>query len=104
MAQYPCLAGAFSGKVSNLAETLNQEGTRAAAADFLCGLIGQVKLRPDRDARHGCRIAVFGGLDAIVSLCPGNLAANAKARRAAAGFRQFKVVAGTGFEPVTFRL
>ena len=94
----------YACKVSNLTEALNEDGTRAEAADLLRGLIEKVILRPDQEALHGHAIELFGELAAILSLPTGNLATNAKARRAAAGFRQVKVVAGTGFEPVTFRL
>jgi site-specific DNA recombinase len=39
-----------------------------------------------------------------LTLCGTGDGTNAKARRSSAGFRQVTMVAGTGFEPVTFRL
>ena len=104
VALHPGLAAIYASKVSNLAEALNEEGTRAEAADLLRGLIEKVILQPDPDAPHGHRIELFGELAAILSLCDGGLATNAKARTGGAGFRQVTMVAGTGFEPVTFRL
>ena len=104
VALHPGLAGIYAGKVSDLAEALNEEGTRAEAADLLRGLIEKVILQPDPDAPHGHRIELFGELAAILSLCNGGLATNAKARTGGAGLWQVTMVAGTGFEPVTFRL
>jgi site-specific DNA recombinase len=104
VAFHPGLAGIYAGKVSHLAEALNEDGTRAEAADLLRGLIETVILHPDAEAPHGHRIELFGELAAILSLCSGGLAANAKARTGGAGLRQVTMVAGTGFEPVTFRL
>jgi site-specific DNA recombinase len=100
----PRLAGIYAGKVSDLAEALNDVATGAEAADLLRGLIEKVVLHPDPGAPHGHRIELFGELAAILSLCNGGLATKAKARTGGAGFRQVTVVAGTGFEPVTFRL
>ena len=94
----------YACKVSNLTEALNEDGTRAEAADLLRGLIDKVVLHPAPDAPHGHRIELFGELAAILSLCNGGLGTNAKARTGGAGFRQVTMVAGTGFEPVTFRL
>ncbi len=104
VALHPGLAGIYASKVSDLSEALNQNGTRTEAADLLRGLIEKVVLHPDPDALHGHRIELFGELAAILSLCNGSLTPNAKARTGGAGFRQVTVVAGTGFEPVTFRL
>ena len=42
VALHPGLAGIYAGKVSDLAEALNEEGTRAEAADLLRGLIEKV--------------------------------------------------------------
>jgi site-specific DNA recombinase len=98
------LAGVYAGKGSDLAEALNQDGRQAEAADLLRGLIETVVPHPDPDAPHGHRIELFGELAAILSLCYGSLAPKAKARTVGAGFWQVTVVAGTGFEPVTFRL
>jgi site-specific DNA recombinase len=104
VALHPGLAAIYASNVSNLTEALNEDGTRAEAADLLRGLIEKVILQPDPDAPHGHRIELFGELAAILSLCSGDLATKTKARTGSAGFRQVTVVAGTGFEPVTFRL
>jgi site-specific DNA recombinase len=104
VALHPGLAGIYARKVSDLAEALDEEGTRAEAADLLRGLIEKVVLHPDPDAPHGHRIEPFGELAAILSLCSGGLATHAKARTGGAGLRQVTVVAGAGFEPAAFRL
>ena len=85
VALHPGLAGIYAGRVSNLADALNMEGTRAEAADLLRGLIEKVLLHPDPDATHGHRIELFGELGAILSLCDGGLGTNTKARTGGAG-------------------
>ena len=79
-------------------------GARVGSADLLRYMIEEVILHADPDAPQGHRIELFGELAAILSLCNGGLGTNAKARTGGAGFRQVTMVAGTGFEPVTFRL
>ena len=83
---------------------LNADDTREEAADILRGLIEKIAVRPDAAAPSGHAIELHGELGAILTLCGAGDGTNAKARRNAAGFRQVTMVAGTGFEPVTFRL
>jgi hypothetical protein len=80
VALHPGLAGIYASMVSDLAEALNQYGTRAEAADLLRGPIEKVVLQPDPDAPHGHRIELCGELAAILSLCSDGLATNANAR------------------------
>ena len=87
-----------------MADALNDEGSKAEAADILRGLIEKIILRPDPDAANGHAIELFGELGAILSLCDKGLGTNAKARTRGAGLRQVTVVAGAGFEPAAFRL
>jgi site-specific DNA recombinase len=101
---HPGLAETYARKVADLAAALNDPEARAQAADLLRGLIESVVLTPDPDAPNGHMIALQGELGAILSLCDGRLGTNAKARSVATGKRQVTMVAGTGFEPVTFRL
>jgi site-specific DNA recombinase len=93
---HPGLAGIYASKVSNLAEALNEEGTRAEAADLLRGLIEKVTLQPEPDAPHGHRIELFGELGALLSLCGNGIGTNAKTRTVGAGVMQISLVAGTG--------
>ncbi len=100
---HPGLFDIYAKKVSGLAEALNEDTARAEAADLLRGLIDKVVLHPDPDAANGHVIELFGELGAILSLCNNSLAKNAKSHaQGVAG--QVTMVAGTGFEPVTFRL
>ncbi|WP_296644921.1 recombinase family protein [Roseinatronobacter sp.] len=104
VAIHPGLAETYARKVADLATALNDPEARAQAADLLRGLIENVKMMPDPDAPNGHRIELVGELGAILSLYGSDIATNAKARSGATGIRQVTMVAGTGFEPVTFRL
>ena len=90
--------------MADLSAALDQDGTRAEAAEVLRGLIERITLRPDPDAPNGHVIEICGELGAIIALCDGEGGRNTKARMIAAGGLQVTMVAGTGFEPVTFRL
>ncbi|RID89671.1 recombinase family protein [Gemmobacter lutimaris] len=104
VAIHPGLAETYARKVTDLAAALNDPEARPEAADLLRGLIESVTLTPDTDAPNGHVIELRGELGAILSLCGNDVAANANARRGAAGVRQVTVVAGAGFEPAAFRL
>ena len=97
---HPGVADIYARKVGDLAAALDQDGTRTEAAEVLRGLIQQITLRPDADAPNGHVIEIYGELGAILALCD----TDAKARTGGAGIGQVTLVAGTGFEPVTFRL
>ncbi|MFN3315068.1 MAG: recombinase family protein, partial [Hyphomonas sp.] len=101
---HPGWADTYARKVADLANALNDDDTRTEAADLLRGLIDRIILRPDADAPKGHAIELFGELGAILSLCGNGMGGHAKARTKSAGVRQVTMVAGTGFEPVTFRL
>ena len=104
VAIHPRLAETYARKVADLAAALNDPEARPEAAELLRGLIESVTLTPDPDAPNGHVIELRGELGAIFALCGNDVAANANARRGAAGVRQVTVVAGVGFEPTTFRL
>jgi site-specific DNA recombinase len=101
---HPGLAAVYARKVTDLASSLNYEGTRHEAVGLLRGLVEKVTLLPDAEAPNGHAIELYGELAAILALCADKDGTNAKARRAAAGFRQVTMVAGAGFEPAAFRL
>lgn len=94
MAIHPGLAETYARKVTDLAEALNDPEARPEAADLLRGLIESVTLTPDPDAPNGHLIELRGELGAILSLYGNDVAANANARRGAAGVRQVTVVTG----------
>jgi site-specific DNA recombinase len=85
--------------VARLAEALNDEENRAEAADLLRSLIDCIRLTPTEGGR--LEIDLQGDLAGILSL-----ATNDKGPLDASGpyVQQDKVVAGRGFEPLTFRL
>ncbi len=104
VAIHPGLAESYTRKVTDLAAALNAPEARPEAADLLRGLIESVKMMPDANAPNGHVIELVGELGAILSLCGNGIATNAKTRTGGAGVGQVTMVAGTGFEPVTFRL
>jgi site-specific DNA recombinase len=104
VAIHPGLAEIYARKIADLVSALNEQDKRSEAADLLRGVIEKIILRPDADAPNGHAIELRGELGAILSLCGKDVAANANARRDAAGVRQLTVVAGAGFEPAAFRL
>jgi hypothetical protein len=62
---HPNLAEVYRQKVANLAESLNQESTRAEAAEAIRDLIDEIRLVPD-----GGKIGVelYGELSALMAL------------------------------------
>ncbi len=88
----------------------------AAAHELIHGLIEHITLHPEAD---GYRVEVCGELAAILALAGGGVSANSATGTLSGGTHdkgpsvsagasrlalQMKLVAGTGFEPVTFRL
>ncbi len=92
---HPNLSELYRRKVEQLAESLRDPAIRPAALDTIRGLIEAVTVNID-DAGD-VTLALDGALSAMIDTSqPGVL------RGVDAG--SVKVVAGTGFEPVTFRL
>ena len=95
---HPGLADVYRRKVADLRRALNDEGTKAEAVEVLRGLISEIRLAP----QHGkLQIELVGALASIMALGD---AGQTKAHASGVGVRQVTMVAGTGFEPVTFRL
>jgi len=94
---HPGVADIYARKIANLAQALNDPGTRAEAADILRGLIEKIIRQPDADAPGGHEIELFGELGAILSLCDKGIGQNAKAHAVGVGIKQVTVVAGAGF-------
>ena len=94
---HPALAAIYRRNVAELHEALQQDETRAEAAEILRGLIDEITLVPQGD---GLRVDLKGALAGILQL-----AADGKKPAAMGdGLEQIKLVAGRGFEPLTFRL
>ncbi len=98
---HPSMGERYRQEVTRLREALNEPSRREEAAEIIRGLIDAIVLRPEGDGRRkALTIDLTGHLAGILSL--------AGARKAEAGApapdRQTKLVAGIGFEPMTFRL
>lgn len=96
---HPEMAGYYRRQVAALHEILERgpETERMRAAEILRSLVSAIVLTPDDT---GLAIDVEGDLAGILAV-----ATNTKSPAAiATGCLQVSLVAGTGFEPVTFRL
>jgi site-specific DNA recombinase len=82
--------------VAELTRALNDEALRTEAATALRSLLAEIRLIPDGGELI---IELVGELAAILAL--GN---EKRPRDVSTGANQLTLVAGTGFEPVTFRL
>ena len=92
---HPNLAALYRRKVESLHELLNEEGTRAEAAEALRTLIEEIRLVP-KDGR--LQIDLYGELATILALTNETPASQGRDGRSTL------LVAGAGFEPTTFRL
>ena len=99
---HPKLPDLYRRKVAELESVLSGPD-REEAMELIRSMIDRVDLLP-RSGGSGVDAVLHGDLAAILAACSG---AQSTSKRPAAGERsgrQLSVVAGTGFEPVTFRL
>ena len=96
---HPNLAEVYRRKVADLVNALNQEDS-AEARELVRGLVDHVTLHPE-GYQH--RIEIRGELAAILGLA-GSPNVKIPSVSAEALSMQVKMVAGIGFEPMTFRL
>ena len=101
VALHPNLAEVYRAKVANLNAALTEPSTRDEAFEIIRSLIEKITLVPVDGA---LRVEIRGELAGILALTaqaesrkPGSISADGLSV-------QIKMVAGTGFEPVTFRL
>ncbi len=94
----PNLAILYREKVANLQQLLTDAATRDDAMAQVRSLIDVIVLIPTSD---GLEVDLQGALGGILALCAGQQKAP---EVYASEALQVKMVAGTGFEPVTFRL
>ena len=94
---HPNAAEIYRQKAAHIEEALNDAAPREEAAELLRGLLEEIRLAPIGDG--GLQIELFGELAAIMAL-----GESAKTNRAVDQTARFSVVAGRGFEPLTFRL
>jgi site-specific DNA recombinase len=97
---HPALAEVYGAKIKALASSLDDEDTKIEAIELLRGLVTEVRLHPDEEAKDGHAIELYGELAAILELSGSQ---NDKPRRFTGGV-SVSMVAGVGFEPTTFRL
>jgi site-specific DNA recombinase len=97
---HPNLAELYRSRMADLARLLAEEGS-AEAREAVRGLVEEVRLVPE-DGR--LRVEVRGALGAILALAEGARNGERPGGVAEAFVSQIKRDAGTGFEPVTFRL
>ena len=94
---HPVLKRMFEEKVGKLREMLDDEAVRGEAAEILSTLIESVTIYPDGE--HGPEAEVVAKVADLITF-----ATNDDAAREGGACSSMAVVAGTGFEPVTFRL
>ena len=99
---HPSMAVSYRERVAALHEALQQDDTRAQAAEVIRSLVSEIVLTPEREA---LQIDVRGDLAGILTIAAsGNQKSPPLSGTGSGGGSQVKMVAGTGFEPVTFRL
>ena len=111
---HPNAALVYAEAVAGLEASLNAPGIRAEASGVLRGLIERVTLTPDAASPDGLAAALHGDLAQILSLAMpatarshGANILDLRVKRQTGTFvpeSQLSVVAGIGFEPMTFRL
>ena len=96
----------YRAKVADLEASLSAQEIRAEAGEALRSLIERVVLTPDPSAADGLSAVLHGELAEILSLAsaPVSSARNEKLPRTVVLGSLLSLVAGIGFEPMTFRL
>ena len=94
------LGNTYRRMVGRLTDAFEDEGLRAQAFERIRALIDTVVLKPEDGV---LAIHLRGELASMLELCVGAETQKASADRTEETL-QIKMVAGTGFEPVTFRL
>jgi site-specific DNA recombinase len=93
---HPKMGERYRQEVARLRDVLNEDSRRVEAAEIIRSLVDEIKLTPvAEDGRTTWSLDLSGHLAGILNL--------ARAGKEAAG-RQVKLVAGSGFEPLTSRL
>ena len=98
---HPNLSEIYKKKVTELAVTLADPDIRTAALEAVRGLITRVTVQSGDD---GLNLELDGALTAMIGLAQSDKSQPNEWLDSKAVASSVKVVAGTGFEPVTFRL
>ena len=99
---HPRLADVYAEKVAKLEVALNDPLIRDEAGDLIRSLISEITLRP-REDECGVDAVLHGDLATILAFCDAGKH-KSKLPGARAPGSSLSVVAGIGFEPMTFRL
>ncbi len=99
---HPNMSQHYAAEVQNLIGTLNDADHRAEAANTLRGLIDRIELTPNAEGTE-LIVDLYGDLAGILQIATNGDLEVAQSKTAPRGGGS-KLVAGTGFEPVTFRL
>lgn len=100
---HPNLAEVYRLKVAELEIALNDQSIKDEAGEILRSLIDRVVLTPAAEAPDGIEAQLHGDLAAILALS-NNAERKQKLPADGAAGSLLSVVAGIGFEPMTFRL
>ena len=98
---HPTMAVVYRERVAALHEALRQDETRAQAAEVIRSLVSEIVLTPEGWV---LQIDVRGDLAGILTIAASGKQNGRPDMRTAGSGSQVMMVAGTGFEPVTFRL
>ena len=99
---HPSMAVIYRERVTGLYEALQQKGTRAEASDLIRSLVSEIILTPTAGE---LLVDLRGDLAGILALASSDKQKPGFLSEAGPELlSQVKMVAGTGFEPVTFRL
>ena len=101
---HPRLSDLYREKIANLSQALQEPGLRLEATQILRSLITEIRMVPAPGATGGHEIELIGELAGILALSEADMTKPPRLARAGVGLRSETMVAGTGFEPVTFRL
>ena len=101
---HPRLAEIYRTQIESLSAALSRPDTREEAAEVVRSLVSAIELTPENGE---LAITLRGDLAAMLSVAANSKSAGQPVRAAGASvahMAQASLVAGTGFEPVTFRL
>ena len=98
---HPSMAVVYRERVAALHEALQQDDTRAQSAEMIRSLVSEIVLTSEGGA---LQIDVRGDLAGILTIAASGKQNGRPEIRTAGSGSQVMMVAGTGFEPVTFRL
>lgn len=104
---HPAMAARFHKSVKNLRNGLNQDGSRSEASQHLRKLVDKIVLSP-KTGEHGLSVDLYGDLAGILNmgLEKKDMAESEMLARLQLSPKphKTKLVAGRGFEPLTYRL